>query len=177
MRSAAAAALAFVWMLLAPGFAQDAKLEDFAGQWIGKVSVETSGPTDFPNSVREVGFTLRPGPKGFTLEWSTVRYETGSPDRPVETAQDTEVSFKQGPSAQRWEASGGNPSAGKPYWYARLEGNTLTVVGFALLENGKAELQTYQRTLEGDSMGLSYTRVVDGAVLRRASGALTRFAE
>lgn len=157
--------------------AQDARIADFAGQWVGKVTVETMGPTDFPNSVRDAGVTVTPTAKGgFSLEWATVKRERGDAERPDETTQDTKVEFFAVGDGKRWRAKGGDPEKGKPYWYARLDGVTLTVSGFALLPDGKAELQTYQRTLENGAMGLSYTRILDGMPVRRASGALTKYA-
>lgn len=172
---------AFAMAAMAGGSAaaEDAKLADFAGQWVGKVTVETMGPTEFPTSVRDAGVTLTPDRQGgFKLEWSTVQRETGEPTAPEEKIRETEITFPKGAIENRWTASeSGDPATGKTAWYARLEGNTLTVAAFALLENGQAELQTYRRTLEGGALGLSYTRIVDGDMRRRASGALTRFAE
>lgn len=157
--------------------AKDAAISDFSGQWVGQVSVETAGETDFPTSVREAGLLLTPDDNGgFTIEWSTVKREKGDPQRPDESVADVEIPFVPAAGPGRWSAVGGNPAKGEAIWFARLEEATLTIVGFALLENGQAELQTYQRTLEGESLGLSYTRVVDGAVVRRASGVLTKFA-
>lgn len=151
-------------------------LSPFLGQWVGKATVETQGPTDFPNSVRDVGVTLNEDAAGgFRLEWSTVKRESGDPDNPDEKASDTVVDFT--PAGEgRWAASPGDPARGQPLWYARLEGTSLIVSGFALTEDGKSELQTYIRTIEDGTMGLVYTRVVEGAVQRRAAGTLTRFA-
>lgn len=159
-----------------PALADDAAIKDFAGQWVGKVTVETMSPTDFPTSVRDAGVTVTPGPKdGFSLEWSTVKRERGDPQRPDEAVGDTELTFTS-TAPGRWTAGPGNPSAGQALWTARLEDTTLTVSGYLVMEDGKSELQTYHRTLDGDALALNYTRVVDGAVVRRASGALTRFA-
>lgn len=156
--------------------AADSALAPFAGQWVGKASVETQGPTDFPNSVRDVGVTLtEDGAGGFKLEWSTVKRESGDPMRPDETASDTEVTFTS-TGENRWAAPSGDP-AKAAIWYARLDGATLIVSGFALTETGQGELQTYIRTIEDGTMGLVYTRVVEGAVMRRASGTLTKFAQ
>jgi hypothetical protein len=170
-------AAAFVLLTALTGFAraQEPNLGGFAGQWVGKVTVETMGPTDFPNTVREAGLTLTPDPAGdFNLEWSTVRRDSGDRSDPDETVQDTEVKFVKAGSVTRWTAA---PTGEGMQWYARLEGFTLTVTGFGLLPDGQAELQTYRRTIEGDEMALTYTRVVDGDLKRRASGALTRFAQ
>jgi len=165
------AALAFTGLAAA-----ESALAPFAGQWVGKATVETQGPTDFPTSVRDVGVTLtEDAAGGFKLEWSTVKRESGDPTRPDEIASDTVVDFV--PAGEgRWAAAPGDPAKGQPLWYARLEGATLTVSGFAVSDDGKAELQTYARTIEDGTMGLVYTRVVEGAVMRRASGTLTRFA-
>ncbi len=114
---------------------------------------------------------------GFTLEWSTAKRESGDPQNPTEEVKDTQVVFVMDEAPNRWHAEGGDPAKGAPIWYARLDDATLIVTGFARLDNGAAELQTFRRTLEDGSLGLSYTRVVDGTVVRRASGALTRFAK
>lgn len=174
-----ASAVSLVVWACGTAAAQDAALGDFAGQWVGKVTVETMGPTDFPTSVREAGVTITPDAEGgFVLEWSTVTRESGDAGSPEETVHETEIAFKKAGGDKRWSAADpGDPAGGKPAWHARLSGNTLTVTGFALLEDGQAELQTYRRTLEGGVLGLSYTRIVDGDLRRRASGALTRFAQ
>ena len=152
-------------------------IADFAGQWVGKVTVETLGPSDFPTSVRDSGVTVTPDDAGgFTLEWSTAKREKGDPEDPIETVQDTQVVFVPAGTGGRWRAEGADPAAGAPMWLARLEDNTLVVSGFVVTAAGEAELQTYRRTLEDGALGLSYTRVVDGVTTRRASGALTRFA-
>lgn len=165
------AALAFGGSALA-----ESALAPFSGQWVGKATVETQGPTDFPNSVRDVGVTLTEDPSGgFKLEWSTVKRESGDPDRPDEVATDTVLDFA--PAGEgRWAAPAGDPAKGQALWYARLDETTLIVTGFALTGDGKAELQTYARTIQDGTMGLVYTRVVEGAILRRAAGTLTRFA-
>jgi hypothetical protein len=158
--------------------ADEVTIDAFSGQWVGKVTVETVGPTDFPDTVRDAGVTITPDAAGgFSLEWSTVRRESGDRESPDETVQDSQVSFARGDRPGRWVAVDGDRDKAGTRWFARLEGATLTVAGFALLEDGQAELQTYRRTLEGDSLGLTYTRVVDGDVKRRASGALARFAQ
>ncbi|BCW88558.1 hypothetical protein sos41_16990 [Alphaproteobacteria bacterium SO-S41] len=166
-----------VGFIVGSAAAEAAGIGDFAGQWVGKVTVETLGPTDFPTSVRDSGVTLTPDDKGgFTLEWSTAKRETGDPEDPTEKVADTQVVFVKDEAANRWHAEGGDPAKGQPLWYARLDEETLIVTGFARLEEGQAQLQTWRRTLEGESLGLSYTRVLDGVLTRRASGALTRFA-
>lgn len=90
--------------------AADGAVAPFAGQWVGKATVETSGLTDFPNSVRDVGVTLTEDAKGgFKLEWSTVKRESGDPMHPDETASDTEVDFL--PTGEnRWAAAAGDRS-------------------------------------------------------------------
>jgi len=168
------ALLAAAALWAGPAAADDPSIDAFAGQWVGKVTVETLGPTDFPNTVRETGVTVTPdGKGGFSLEWSTIRRESGDREDPEETVQENQLTFPAGDKPGRWLSP---RTEGGVEWFARLDGPTLTVSGFALLPDGQAELQTYRRTLEGDAMGLTYTRIVDGDLKRRASGALTRFA-
>lgn len=164
------AAFAFAGLALA-----ESALTPFAGQWVGKATVETLGPTDFPNSVRDVGVTVTEDANGgFKLEWSTVKRESGDPADPSETASDTVLDFT--PAGEgRWAAAPADPAKGG-LWYARVDEATLIVTGFAITEDGKAELQTYVRTIEDGTMGLVYTRVTEGTVTRRASGTLTKFA-
>ncbi len=176
MRLAALISAFAALVLCSAAAAADPALAPFEGQWVGKATVETVGPTDFPTSVRDVGVTLTDdGKGGFKLEWSTVKRETGDPNRPDEIAADTVVVFAPA-GENRWAAAGGDPAKGQALWFARLDGSTLTVSGFALAEDGKTELQTYVRTIEDATMSLVYTRVSEGVVTRRASGALTRFA-
>lgn len=169
---AALAALAGTGLALA-----ESALTPFAGQWVGKATVETLGPTDFPNSVRDVGVTLTEDASGgFKLEWSTVKRESGDPNQPDEKATDTVVDFTSA-GENRWTGPAADPAKGQPLWIARLDGTTLIVSGFAITEEGQAELQTYARTIEDGTMGLVYSRVLEGTVTRRASGTLTKFAQ
>src|SRR6187549_296196 len=99
-------ALSLVVWLCGAAAAQDAALGDFAGQWVGKVTVETTGPTEFPSSVRETGVTITPDAEGgFTLEWSTVARESGDPGSPEESVHETELTFKKGTADKRWTAA------------------------------------------------------------------------
>ncbi len=183
MRFAAVALAA--GLLLFPVRAQEASIADFQGQWVGQVSVETYDDPENPASVRESGVTVTPlDGGGFKLEWSTAETAASSADAPADEGhaeaadkvRGGEVTFK--PIAPgRWAGDPtGAPIEGKAEWFARFEGATLVVVSFNLLDTGKAEMQTFRRTIAEGAMALSYTRVTDGVVVRRASGALAKFA-
>jgi hypothetical protein len=165
-------------VLAAPALAETATIKDFQGQWVGQVSVENFDNPDFPQSLRESGLTVTVGEgDSFTLEWSTVQRESGDPEEPDERVTGGEVTFVPSTLPRRWRADPqGDASIGKPEFFARMDGEALVVVAFTMLEDGKAEMQTFRRTVSGPAMSLSFTRVVDGVVVRRASGTLTRFA-
>jgi hypothetical protein len=178
MRHFLTTVLAFTAALVLPAAAQEATIADFQGQWVGPVSVENYDNAAFPTAIRESGVTvtLTEG-GGFTLEWNTVQRESGDPEAPDEKVSGGEVSFVPSTLPRRWVAAAqGDAGLGKTEYFARMDGTALVVVAFTLLESGKAEMQTFRRTVEGPNMALSFTRVVDGTVVRRASGTLTRFA-
>ena len=68
----------------------------------------------------------------------------------------------------------GNPAAGNPLWWARIDGELLTVQVLMIDREGRLDHQTYGRRLTPTGMELTYTREREGEVVRRVRGSLTR---
>jgi hypothetical protein len=54
------------------------------------------------------------------------------------------------------------------------KGDSLTVYSFVILEDGRYELQAYERRRTADGLDLAFERIVDGTVVRRMSGHAVR---
>ena len=63
---------------------------------------------------------------------------------------------------------------GEPYFWAHIEGDTLTVQGMHVRDDGGYEMQTYERTLTAEGMVLEFRRVADGVVMKTIEGFLER---
>ena len=58
--------------------------------------------------------------------------------------------------------------------WTRVEDNVLHTYSFIVLEDGRYELQVYQRILTDLGMDIRFERVVDGEVIRRVTGKTVR---
>ena len=176
MRFAIACAALFAVAAISPAQAE-VTIKAFYGEWVGTAVSETEASVTFALTVRDIGVTVKPTDGGgFALTWSTVQRQKGDPNKPTEELKSTTVEFIPAGAANLWRAKDpADPVNGGTLYWADLEGQTLTVNGFAVDDRGRAEIQVYKRTLTLNGMELDFVRVVDGQVVRRASGKLTKF--
>ena len=59
---------------------------------------------------------------------------------------------------------------GDPVRWAAIGGNSLYVYSFVVLEDGRYELQIYERERTAKGLDLEFQRIVDGEVVRRITG-------
>jgi hypothetical protein len=67
-----------------------------------------------------------------------------------------------------------DPTRGDPLRWAVRDGDALHVYSFVILEDGRYELQAYERRRTAEGLDLAFERVVDGTVVRKMSGHAVR---
>ena len=172
-----AIACAALLALAATPASADVSIKAFYGEWVGTAISETEQSATFPLTVRDIGVTVKAiEGGGFALTWSTVQRQKGDPSAPTEELKATTVAFMPAGASNLWRAAEqADPINGGTLYWAALRGNTLTVNALAVDERGLAEIQIYKRTLTVNGMELEFVRIVDGDIVRRASGKLTKF--
>ena len=165
-----------------PGAAAD-DLSRFFGSYVGQAKVQ-----DFQTGEqqqRDLDIVVSKYRRdGLKIDWITVGLVDGRRDVPGVKRWSQTALFK--PSGNRdfmVEVGEGNlfkergemeVIEGDPVRWTRVEGDTLHACSFVVLEDGRYELQVYQRTLTETGMDILFERIVDGHVVRRVSGSTVR---
>jgi hypothetical protein len=165
----------------APALADGHELDKFVGRYEGK-AIETTGPKTETGRDLSVTIERDAETKGFTVEWTTVIWR---PDRKEET-QKFKVRFfaSKRPhiyaAAMRKDMFGKflplDPMTGEPYFWARIQGRTLSIFYVLVTDEGGYEMQVYHRTLsaDGKKMDVEFRRVIDGVAQRVVAAELTK---
>jgi hypothetical protein len=168
--------LALAACFSSPARAQEANpaLAPFFGSFSGRgVAADSETPRGTPIKVRDLDIVIRPSGTGFVLTWATVlSHRRAGPHLhyPVTT-------YAFAPAGRpNWFVATelGNPLEGRPLVWARLDANTLHVTVYTVFEDGHNDLQIYTRTVKGDQMELSYTRVHENERVVSVRGWLAR---
>ncbi len=178
-RSLALVLMVAVWLPFGAS-ARDVSIKAFEGLWRGSALSESNISVHFRVTARDLDVEIRPfGAGGFTVRWATILRQKGDPSAPVETLKEAQVAFNPDPTRDKvWiAATQGDPIKGEALYWARLDGQSLTVYSLGIAEDGSAELQIYRRSLTGLGMELDFSRTVDGEAVRSARGKLIKFAE
>ena len=64
--------------------------------------------------------------------------------------------------------------SGDPLRWARIDGDRLGVFSLVVTADGGYQMQSYERILTEDGLGIEFNRVVDGEVTRRIVGRTIR---
>lgn len=133
-----------------------ARIEDFAGPWIG----QTVGDSDVE---RRATLLIEPvEPDGFSVEWSS--FEASEDGEP--TARQRRLVFRPAERKGLWRAGGANDPVADHAAWAFIANRTLTVNVAAVRDDGRLERQVYYRTLTRDGLTLAYRRFVDDELER-----------
>ncbi len=158
-------------------------LSSFLGSYVGQATVEdvTSGQ----EQRRDLDIVVVPhGSNGLRIDWITVGLIDGKRDVPgvkrwaqralFEPSDDGGFMIEVGDADLFREREATVPIKGDPVRWTRLDGKTLHTYSFVVLEDGRYEMQHYQRILTDIGMDIRFERVVDGETIRRVFGKTAR---
>jgi hypothetical protein len=165
----------------AAGKAAAAELTDFFGTYVGNAQeLDDTEPM-----ARDIDIVIEPyHDEGFQIHWITVTKVDGRRDVPGVERDVNEVRFKPAegkdfyvevprpnPFREREET---RPMRGDPVRWAAIEGDSLYVYSFVVLDDGRYELQVYERELTDMGIDLDFQRLVDGQLAREIVGTTVR---
>jgi hypothetical protein len=154
-------------------------IKAFFGNFTGNGLADGADVAYFGVTQRDLDVKISPAADGgFTVAWTTVLRGGGDPKDPKVRRRETTMTFAPGPRPGLFHAlDNGDPLTGGTISWARVSRNALFIRQFTVLDDGRHELQTYERTLSGSGMTLLYTRVLDGERTRRVRGKLVKTAD
>lgn len=160
-----------------PAQAADLSPAAFYGTFQGSGFAEDKDSIYFGTTVRDLDVIIAPSGAGFNVTWTTIIRAGGDPKNPDVRRKTQTATFSPTDKANVFRgAPSGDPLAGNPYVWARIEENTLTVFIMTIGESGEYSMQSYARTLSGYGMDLVFTRIRDGEPVRSARAKLTKAA-
>jgi hypothetical protein len=139
-------------------------IEPFFGEYRGKTISEDDGVT----TTRDLGVTIEPDGENFKITWSTVtRRDDGELKHKsygISFAPTRRPDIYR--SAMRTDMFGNrvpmDPLSGDPFVWCRIAGKTLTVYALLINDDGRYDLQVYDRTLVDKGLDLKFTRLREG---------------
>ena len=148
-------------------------IADFVGHFRGEAQVQ-AGDRFFIQQLRDAEVDLRAEADGFRLTWTTVIHYDEA-DKTKVRRRNAEMRFVAGPMPNQFRSLEPlEPFAETPTGWAYIDGNTLVVHVLSILADGNYELQTYERSLSGNTMTLHFSRAFPGRPELVVSGRLTR---
>lgn len=177
-------AVAAALVLLAPAAgAQDRLLAPFIGTYVGTAQVfDETGAVE---EERDMDVTIAANQRdGFVITWINVTKVNGRRDVPGVARRVEQVEFFPGDQAGIYveETRGSlfearrqmDPMAGDPIRWASIADGRLGVFSIVLMEDGRYELQSYERILTENGIDIVYERIVEDEVVRRITGTTIR---
>ena len=160
-----------------------ASLEPFFGTYVGVAEVNDLQNGDVRE--RDMDIVIEPyGEGGFKIHWVNVTLVDGQRavpgvERRVQTvlfepAEDHDFFVEVQENNPFRERAETRPMRGDPVRWASLDDQGLHVYSFVVLEDGRYELQIYDRRLTDIGIDIRFQRIVDGAVVRRITGTTAR---
>jgi hypothetical protein len=174
---AAILASGLAWPAIAAG------LEPLFGTYVGVAEVEDLATGE--RRQRDMDIVIEPYKQGgFKIQWVNVTLVDGQRavpgvERRVQTVlfepaenHDFFVEVQENnPFRERGET---RPMRGDPVRWASLDDQGLHVYAFVVLEDGRYELQIYDRTITDVGIDIRFQRIVDGELVRRIVGTTAR---
>jgi hypothetical protein len=159
------------------------RLAPFYGTYVGGAVV--SAPGGGKVEQRDMDIVVQPYDEdGFQVEWVNVTRVDGRRDvqgvqRHVQRARfvpsaEGDFFVESRDSGVFQERAETRPMQGDPVRWAAIDGNNLYVYSFMILEDGRYELQMYDRRLVEDGMEIEFRRLVDGQLVKRIDGRTAR---
>jgi hypothetical protein len=165
----------------AAGKAAAAELADFFGTYVGNAQ-ELS---DAEPMARDIDIVIEPyHDEGFQIHWITVTKVGGRRDVPgvertvqsvfFDPAEDRSFFVEVEADNLFREREAKAPMSGHAVRWASLDGDTLHVYSFVVLESGRYELQIYNRVLTEAGLDIVFQRFDDGELVRQIKGSTVR---
>lgn len=159
--------------------ADNAPLARFFGAFEGQTVFQ-----DGEAAPRDLSVVIRSfGAGGFTIRWRTIIFDPEAEAR----GRSQVIYFQPRPgqdavfaATESEDAAGSasdDPLDGRPFAWARISGDTLTVNLLTITETGGYVVQTYDRRLTAEGLALAFHRVRDGVSEHRLFGILRRVDE
>jgi hypothetical protein len=133
---------------------------------------------------RDLRVIIRPfADGGFTVRWRTIIFDGADEPRgrtqviyfkPINASSSVFAATKPNDAAG---LASDSPLDGRPFAWAAIEGDTISVHVLTITEDGDYTIQTYDRTLTEDGMTLRFLKLHDGSVERRIYGIMKRLIE
>ena len=157
--------------VLSTAQAADRKIDDFYGRWVG-TGQATQGTAVTQSRDSEVVFEK--AADGFKVSWTTMSSNVNEASKSKVKA--SEITFKRGKKPGVFvDVKSGAATEGKKTTWARLSGDTLSIVQLVMAEDGQWDVTQYDRTLKGaDAMTLNFTRISNATIARQATLQMTR---
>jgi hypothetical protein len=151
--------------------AADHDIKAFFGTFQGGGVANDADSLYFGVTARDFDFQIAPSGNGFEVKWTSVIRGGGTPSKPDVRRKTTSLTFAPTGRQGIWRAAeSGDPVGGGTAAWARIGGNTLSVYLMVVLDDGRYELQQYDRTLTGQGMELVFRRLRDGEQVRTVKG-------
>ena len=176
-------AVSLYWIPSLESAAEASDLRQFLGIYVGEAIVEDL--TTGKSYERHLDIEVTPYHQdGLRIDWVTVELVNGMRDQPGVKRWSQEARFKPSESKGFLVEVGENdvfrerqamvPIEGDPVRWTRIDDNSLHTSSFVVTEDGRYELQLYQRILTDIGMDIQFERIVDGKTVRRAVGRTAR---
>jgi hypothetical protein len=166
---------------LAGGEAAAAELGDFFGTYVGNAQeLDDTEPM-----ARDMDIVIEPfHDEGFQIHWITVTKVNGRRDVPgvdrtlqsvfFEPAEDDDFFVEVEADNPFREHEAKTPMSGHAVRWASIEDDMLNVYSFVVLEDGRYELQIYNRALTDVGLDIMFRRFDDGELVRQIKGSTVR---
>jgi hypothetical protein len=163
------------------GEALAAELSDFFGTYVG--NAQELGDADA--AARDMDIVIQPfHDDGFQINWITVTKVDGRRDVPGVERTVQSVLFEPAEDGNFFvEVEADNPfrehetklpMSGHAVRWASLDDDNLRVYSFVVLEDGRYELQIYNRALTDIGLDIVFQRFDDGELVRQVKGSTVR---
>lgn len=173
-------AFAAAVLLAVPAFADT--IDPFIGTYVGTAQV--LGPNGEVTEERDMDITIAEDRDGFRITWINVTLIDGRRDVVGVRRRVDEVTLEPGDRdgiflektrrslfERRQDV---DVISGDPMRWGRIDGDRLGIFSLVVMENGGYALQSYERILTDVGMDIEFTRVENGAVIRRIVGHTVR---
>ena len=157
--------------------AADLSITAFFGAFQGSGVAENADSLYFGTTARDLDIVIGADNTGgaFFVRWTTIVRGGGDPNNPNTRRRTQNIVFNNTDQFGVFRGDGsGDLLTGKPYIWAQITDQTLTVYIMTIDKSGRYSMQSYARTLNAFGMDLVFRRLRDGDLVREVSAKLTK---